>query len=54
MDTYVVWYHQDVLRILFTIGPSFIVLLGYSIARDIISGVGSDATPQDGLLAKPS
>jgi hypothetical protein len=54
MDAYVVWYHQATLRILFTIGLNFIVLVGYTIARDTINGTGSDAIPQVGSLEKSS
>jgi hypothetical protein len=47
MDAYVVWYHQDTLRILFTIALNFIVLMSYHIVRDTINGTDNDATPQD-------
>jgi hypothetical protein len=50
MDAYVVWYHQDTLRILFTIALNFIVLMGYHIVRDTINGTDNDATPQDESL----
>jgi hypothetical protein len=54
MDAYVVWYHQDTLRILFTIALNFIVLMGYHIVRDIINGTDNDAMPRDEFLEKSS
>jgi hypothetical protein len=54
MDAYVVWYHQDTLRILFTIALNFAVLMGYHIVRDTINGTDNDAEPQDEPLKKSS
>jgi hypothetical protein len=54
LDAYIVWYHQDVFRIIFTIGLNFILLMAYSIARDVINGSGNEATTQDGPLEKSS
>jgi hypothetical protein len=54
LDAYIVWYHQDVFRILFTIGLNFILLMAYSIARDAVNGSGNEALPQDGPLEKSS
>jgi hypothetical protein len=54
MDAYIVWDHQNTLRILFTIVLNFIVLMGYHIARDTINGTDIDATPQDESLEKSS
>jgi hypothetical protein len=54
LDAYIVWYHQDVFRILFTIGLNFVLLMAYSIARDTINGSGNEATPPDGPLEKSS
>jgi hypothetical protein len=54
MDAYIVWDHQNTLRVLFTIVLDFIVLMGYHTARDTINGTDIDATPQDESLEKSS